>query len=102
MLYGRKLLRRPELSNSEVVAPDEEERINCAYGLSNQADYFVVVGPLTHLVPAACSAIKERACKVTGRHQSVLAGPSFSLLTVCWSSNRFSCGAFFINHRDVY
>jgi len=36
VLRVRKWLRRPELSNTEVVAPDEEgERISCVDGITN-------------------------------------------------------------------
>jgi hypothetical protein len=85
----------------EVVAPDEEERLSCADGVSNQAGCFVLVGPPTLLVAAACSAIKRRACKLAGKIGSVLAGPSFFLLTVLVFRQIFLL-CFCINHRDVY
>jgi hypothetical protein len=62
--------------------------------ISNQAGYFVLVAPLTHLVPAACSAIKERAHKLA-RQTSISVNRPFILSTYSLLVfKQISCGAF--------
>jgi hypothetical protein len=62
----------------------------------------VLVAPLTHVVPAACSAIKERAYKLA-RHTSISVSQPFFLSTyslLLFKQIFLRC--FCINHLDVY
>jgi hypothetical protein len=62
----------------------------------------VLVAPLTHLVPAACSAVKERAYQLAGQKSVGVNRPfilsTYSLLVF----KQIFLRCLYINHLDVY